>query len=90
MSDYRYISYRNLIRKRELFGMDFLFDEVPNKVVPFDFQTFLNSSEQFVIGTTDCDSGKAVYYNKIEHGNDILKNHSCIKLCPVYSTCCRI
>ena len=23
VSDYRYISYRNLIRKRELFGMDF-------------------------------------------------------------------
>ncbi|PGT75908.1 patatin family protein [Bacillus cereus] len=73
VSDHRYISYRNLIRKRELFGMDFLFDEVPNKIVPFDFQTFLNSNEQFVISTTDCNSGKAVYYNKIEHGNDILK-----------------
>lgn len=53
--------------------MDFLFDEVPNKIVPFDFQTFLNSNEQFVIGTTDCESGKAIYYNKAEHGNDILK-----------------
>ncbi|MRR74373.1 patatin family protein, partial [Bacillus anthracis] len=31
VADHRYISYRNLIRKRELFGMDFLFDEVPNK-----------------------------------------------------------
>lgn len=73
VGDHRYISYRNLIRKRELFGMDFLFDEVPNKIVPFDFQTFLNSNEQFVIGTTDCESGQAVYYNKTEHGNDILK-----------------
>ncbi len=53
--------------------MDFLFDEVPNKIVPFDFQTFLNSNEQFVIGTTDCESGQAIYYNKAEHGNDILK-----------------
>ncbi|MCT4573127.1 patatin family protein, partial [Bacillus thuringiensis] len=25
------------------------------------------------IGTTDCESGQAVYYNKTEHGNDILK-----------------
>lgn len=73
VADHRYISYRNLIRKRELFGMDFLFDEVPNKIVPFDFQTFLNSNEQFVIGTTDCESGQAIYYNKAEHGNDILK-----------------
>ncbi|KFN03168.1 patatin family protein [Bacillus clarus] len=73
VADHRYISYRNLIQKRELFGMDFLFDEVPNKIVPFDFPTFLNSNEQFVIGTTDCESGQAVYYNKKEHGDDILK-----------------
>ncbi|WP_242143036.1 MULTISPECIES: patatin family protein [unclassified Bacillus cereus group] len=71
--DHRYISYRNFIKKRELFGMDFLFDEVPNKLVPFDFQTFMNANEQFVIGTTDCESGHALYYNKHEHGNDILK-----------------
>lgn len=71
--DHRYISYRNFIKKRELFGMDFLFDEVPNKLVPFDFQTFMNANEQFVIGTTDCESGQALYYNKHEHGNDILK-----------------
>ncbi|MGI2790011.1 patatin-like phospholipase family protein [Bacillus cytotoxicus] len=71
--DHRYISYRNFIKKRELFGMDFLFDEVPNKLVPFDFQAFMNAKEQFVIGTTDCESGQALYYNKHEHGNDILK-----------------
>lgn len=34
VSDPRYISFRNFLRKRELFGMDFLFDEVPNKIVP--------------------------------------------------------
>lgn len=71
--DHRYISFRNLLRKRELFGMDFLFDEVPNKIVPFDFQTFLKGQEQFVIGTTDCETGEATYYNKREHGNDILQ-----------------
>ncbi|MFD3448981.1 patatin family protein [Microbacteriaceae bacterium 4G12] len=73
VSDPRYISFRNFVRKRELFGMDFLFDEVPNKIVPFDFETFLNGAEQFVVGTTDCETGEAVYYNKREHGNDILK-----------------
>ncbi|WP_242223344.1 patatin family protein [Bacillus cereus group sp. BfR-BA-01380] len=73
VSDSRYISFRNFLRKRELFGMDFLFDEVPNKIVPFDFQTFHDGAEQFVIGTTDCETGEAVYYNKHEHGDDILK-----------------
>lgn len=71
--DPRYISFRNLLRKRELFGMDFLFDEIPNQIVPFDFQTFLNGTEQFVVGTTDCETGEAAYYNKHEHGRDILQ-----------------
>lgn len=71
--DHRYISFRNFLRKRELFGMDFLFDEIPNKIVPFDFQTFLNAAEQFVVGTTDCETGEAAYYNKYEHGKDILQ-----------------
>ncbi|CAM4290771.1 patatin [Bacillus manliponensis] len=71
--DHRYISFRNFLQKRELFGMDFLFDEIPNKIVPFDFQTFLNEQEQFVVGTTDCETGQAAYYNKQEHGKDILQ-----------------
>lgn len=73
VSDSRYLSWRNLILKRELFGMDFLFDEIPNKIVPFDFNTFATSNEQFIIGTIDCHTGEALYYNKQEHGKDILK-----------------
>lgn len=71
--DHRYLSYRNLIRKRELFGMDFLFDEIPRKIDLFDFETFLSSKGRFVVGTTNCETGEAVYYNKAEHGDDILK-----------------
>ncbi|MDE5415515.1 patatin-like phospholipase family protein [Alkalihalobacterium chitinilyticum] len=70
--DHRFISFRNLLFKRQLFGMDFLFDEIPNKIVPFDHQTFRTGSEQFVIGTTDCETGKPIYYNKHNNGEDIL------------------
>ncbi|WLR52694.1 patatin family protein [Bacillus tianshenii] len=72
VNDPRYLSFRNLLLKRQLFGMDFLFDEIPNKVVPFDFDTFLRGEEQFLVGTTDCETGEAVYYNKHDHGEDIL------------------
>ncbi|WP_096439112.1 patatin-like phospholipase family protein [Alteribacter populi] len=71
--DSRYLSWRNFILKRELFGMDFLFDEIPNHIVPFDFTTFGTGKEQFLIGTIDCHTGVARYYNKHEHGKDILK-----------------
>ncbi len=73
VSDPRYLSYRNLFLRRELFGMDFLFDEIPKRIVPFDFETFLKAEEQFVVGTTNCRTGEATYFNKRDHGKDMLK-----------------
>ncbi len=67
-----YISLRNLMQKRELFGMDLIFDQIPNKLLPFDFQSFNAAKERFVIGTTDCLTGEPVYFEKSESPNDIL------------------
>ena len=73
VEDKRYISFSNFIRKREIFGMDFIFDEIPNRLVPFDMDTFRESPEEFVIVTTDCETGEAVYYDKTNHGDDLVK-----------------
>ncbi|WP_308637407.1 patatin-like phospholipase family protein [Paenibacillus silvisoli] len=72
VNDPRYISWKNYWTKRELFGMDFIFDEIPNVLVPFDYAAFEASKEQFVIGTTDCDTGETVFYNRFEEGFDLL------------------
>ncbi|MFD1735551.1 patatin family protein [Bacillus salitolerans] len=68
-----YLSYRNYLKKRQLFGMDFIFDEVPNKLDPFDYDTFNKANETFIVGTTDCHSGETIYYNNREHGKDMLQ-----------------
>lgn len=67
-----YISVRNLIQKRELFGMDLIFNQIPNELLPFDFQAFHAAEERFVIGTTDCVTGKPVYFEKNDSPSDIL------------------
>lgn len=80
ISDPRYLSYRNLIKHKSIFGMDFIFNEIPSKLLPFDFQTFFNYDGEFVIGATDCITGKEVYFNKSNytHENilDIIKASS--------------
>ncbi|HWO96308.1 MAG TPA: patatin family protein [Bacillus sp. (in: firmicutes)] len=70
IKDSRYISWRNYWKHREFFGMDFIFDEIPTNHVPFDFDTFLNKKERFVVGTTNCVTGEPVYYDDYER--DIL------------------
>lgn len=67
-----YISVKNLLTKRELFGMDLIFDEIPNSLVPFDYSRFNDATEEFVVGATDCLTGKAVYFEKPNRPEDVL------------------
>ncbi|MCC3358639.1 patatin-like phospholipase family protein [Bacillus sp. REN16] len=68
-----YLSLRNMVKHRQLFGMDFIFDEIPNKHVPYDYDAFYQSKEEFVVGTTDCETGEPLYFKKEDYGNDMLK-----------------
>ncbi|MDO0823236.1 patatin-like phospholipase family protein [Desulfosporosinus nitroreducens] len=68
VKDWRYMSLRNLILSKSYFGMDFIFDEIPNKHVLFDFETFYKSPGVFLVGATDCRSGQPMYLNKNDLG----------------------
>lgn len=72
VDDPRYISYRRLMAQGELFGMDFIFDTIPNVLVPFDYETFRKNRLQLITGVTDCLTGEALYYEKEPLGKDYL------------------
>ncbi len=59
--DKRFSGLKNIIKEKTYFGMDFLFDVLPNKLAPFDYKTFHNSSTVFKVGVTDCKTGKPIY-----------------------------
>lgn len=67
-----YISVKNLLLKRELFGMNLIFDEIPNLLEPFDYSNFHDATEEFFVGTTDCMTGEAVYFEKHSHTENFL------------------
>jgi len=70
--DRRYSSFGNFLRNGSVFGMEFLFDELPNNLVPFDYETYFNSSSEHVIGITHCETGKTEYYYKKNIARDSL------------------
>ncbi len=61
VNDARYLSYARLLTKGELFGMDFIFNEVPNTLIPFDFKAFESSTQKLVYVCTDCLTGQPYY-----------------------------
>ncbi len=64
VTDPRYVGIRNFIRTGSVFGMDFIFDEIPHKLDPFDYESFLHSDCQFIAGVTDAETGKPVYFGR--------------------------
>jgi len=84
IGDRRYVSLRNLLRTGSMFGMDFIFEEIPNTLYPFDFNAFNTSKTEFVSGVTDIRTGKPVYFGseKREAINRVARASSAI---PVFS-----
>ena len=75
LGDKRYMSLSNLIRKRSLFGMDLIFDEIPNSLDVLDYDAIQRSPIEFYTGVTSCEDGRALYF-----GKEYL-THDCNLLC---------
>jgi predicted patatin/cPLA2 family phospholipase len=62
VGDSRYVSVRNLIRNRSLFGYDFIFKTVPEQHIFWDRENFFNTDTRLVTVATDCTTGKPVWF----------------------------
>jgi predicted patatin/cPLA2 family phospholipase len=52
--------------------MDFVFNEIPNRLEPFDYEAFYQSHQAYFIGTTDCVSGLPIYFDAKKSTPDII------------------
>lgn len=53
--------FRKFVKEKSLMNMDLIFDEYPNRIYPFDFDTFFESEITCEIVTTNCQNGQAEY-----------------------------
>lgn len=65
--DHRYIGFRNFLRCRSLFGLDFVFEEIPNSLIPFNIETFNSYAGQLLVGVTNAHSGTIEYMNGMDN-----------------------
>lgn len=62
-SDPRYCSIRSLIKTGDLYGADFCYHEIPEKLDIFDVEAYNANHMDFYVVCTDVETGKAVYIN---------------------------
>ncbi len=71
--DPRFCSFRSLIKTGDLFGAEFCYHTIPDTLDLFDTQAYLDNPMDFYVVVTDVETGKAVYINSDEAGDDSLE-----------------
>jgi len=71
--DDRYCSFKSFLKTGDIYGADFCYHILPEKLDVFDTQTFDNSDTDFYIVATDVITGKAVYHKIDKMADDGLK-----------------
>ena len=59
--DSRYIGLKSLVRTGNIVNKEFCFDEIPNKLDIFDFDTFKKTKEKFYAVVTNVNTGEPEY-----------------------------
>ena len=61
------------VKEKSLLNMDLIFDIFPNYLIPFDFDTFFKSKMVCEIVATNCQTGKAEYFQEKEDAERLMR-----------------
>lgn len=65
LEKYQYIGIKYLFTKqRNIMNFDLMFNDIPERIYPYDYDAYRNNPDRFVIVTTDCNSGRACYFEE--------------------------
>ena len=87
MSEFHYISVKNLLTSNSLIDQKLLYETFPEKIIPFDYDTYASNPAHFEMVTTNCLTGRACYLEERhdkERINEIAKASSSLPfVCPI-------
>lgn len=84
---HKYMGLKYLIKKRNYIDFDLLFYDFPERIIPYDYNSYAKSETTFEMVTTNCLTGKANYFEEKKNKKriiDIAKASSSLPIiCPI-------
>lgn len=71
LNDKRYMSMSNLRKYGDLFGADFIYNEIPNRLDLYDYETFNKSGIKLYAVVSNIETGEAEYKQCIQLKKDV-------------------
>lgn len=72
LKDKRYAGIYSLIKTGDFFGVDMVYNLIPNELSPFDYDEYEKYTGKFFVAVTNCKTGKAEYMQITDMRRDIL------------------
>ncbi len=81
-NDKRYLGAGNLLKSKSIFGVEFVFEEIPNNLLPFDWDAFAQYDGVFRVGVTNAKTGQIEYLDgkQLDRKNTMVKATCAIPL----------
>ena len=87
MDEHQYIGFKYMLTQRSIMDFKLLFEDFPEKIIPYDYDAYFSNPDRFVMVTTNCLTGKAEYFEEktsSERVMDIVRASSSLPfVCPI-------
>lgn len=64
MEKYKYIGFKYLLTQGCIMDFKLLFEDFPEKIIPYDYEAYFSNPDRFVMVTTNCLTGQAEYFEE--------------------------
>lgn len=69
----RYCSFRSFLKTGDLYGAEFCYEDIPQRLDPFDTDAYRADPMDFYVVATDAATGRPVYHNCLDGGAEDLQ-----------------
>lgn len=64
MEKHRYVGFRYLLTQGCIMDFKLLFEDFPERIIPYDYDAYFANPDRYVMVTTNCLTGKAEYFEE--------------------------
>lgn len=90
LDKFQYIGLKHYIKKGNLLDFDLLFDDFPNRILPFDFDAYASAGICFEMIVSSCLTGEAEYLEEYSDHDRLLQILRASSSMPLFSPVCYV
>ncbi len=72
MDEHHYVGFKYLLTQKCIMDFKLLFEDFPEKIIPYDYDAYFSNPDRFVMVATNCLTGKAEYLEEKKSSDRVM------------------